>query len=136
MMRYKNIAPKFIYVIGLALNILILIFLAFLNTKAIESGEMIAITLLGFITSFSLLYTVVYVNKCIYLKVDLETSRITYGNIWFTQEATLDSLKALKKIFILGNVYKVNLAEKNFYFIADQSEREYIKEVIKQLHSH
>ena len=118
-MKWVDLAPKYIYFLGLTLNICILIFFVFLNTKAIESGQLIPILIIGLMSSTSLFYFLFYINKYVFVAIDNESNKIVFGGLLFKQEIAMSKFQGLKKVPLLKNLYSIRLDGNKYFFYSN-----------------
>lgn len=114
------------YFAGLLLNMLSLTFLTFVYSKAITSDELILIIYLGVLTSLLLFWTFIYINKFVYLKIDIKKHSVIYSKLFYQQETDLSNLKYIKKVRFIKNVFRIAIDDGKFFFWTNMDHEEII----------
>jgi|GEM_PF-3185451 len=114
-MRYRNLSPKYIYGLGILVIVAGLVFLTFLNNKAIISGEWIALIILLTLTSCLLFWLGFYINRFVYAKIDLKNRTVIYGNFLFEQEIDINAVKLIGRSLLFRKMFIVQMGKKKYY---------------------
>lgn len=113
-MRFEIIASKYIYYLRLAGYGALLISLAILNTISINSGQIDLIIIVMVISSIFLLLSIRFFTRFIYLSLDTDSKKVLYGNLFFFQESPYKEIKSVKKSFLIGNTYILEISKRRF----------------------
>jgi hypothetical protein len=122
--RYKEIAPKFIYYLGVIVAVGSIIFFAvffeMIDIQKPNGNELLIIFLIFSPYSFYLFY--INVSKSIHGVIDREKGTFVYGNIFLRQEVSLKNVVIVKKRFLKRNSYVVQIGNKRFYLTTSGSD--------------
>jgi len=121
MMRYREIASKLFYNIGVLSLFLFLVLLTYVLYESLNSDELtLFFIVLGLIT-ITILMTLFYLNNFIHGKIDLERSVLTFGNLLMQNEVPLKVVEYVGRIFVYSSAHKIKIAGKIYYYISIES---------------
>lgn len=108
---------KFIYYLGMSINLIFIIFYLVIFELLIRANEfdgLIALTVVGtiWIIQFMLLN-----RRSIYIIVDTELKKVTFGNLFFKNECVYDQVNSIKASWI-PSVYWINIGTAKYNFVA------------------
>lgn len=114
-MKYKILSPKYIYYLGIAVNIAAIFSLVFIYKESLTSNEVGIKIALGTLSMILFIYFLFYINKFIYATIDQDNGMLLYGNLFFNQEVPLGEVKYVGKYLYFRRVIKVQIGQKKYY---------------------
>ncbi|HCW08072.1 MAG TPA: hypothetical protein DGG95_11990 [Cytophagales bacterium] len=122
-MRYREIASKFSYYLGVIVGLDFCITVAIALELLLKKPDALALYIVLLILSpISLYIPYETVYKYIYASVDLKNKSLVFGNISFHQEVELKEVKILKKRLLRRNTYKVAIGNRTYYIMTSGAD--------------
>ena len=132
-MRYKNIAPKYLYYLGLVVNMVLLSIVTMIYSIAINSGQIDFIIIFGIVASIFLFWVIRFFVKFIHVTIDLEKGRLIFGNIFFKQESNIADISQFEKATLSFGAYKIKISGTKYLTLIDQTQHGYLRELMDKI---
>jgi len=128
--RYKIIAPKYVYYTGCIIYFGIATILAFVGIEALSANEeILSLVLQGLSTVVFVFFILVYLRRFIYAKIDRHSSSLLYGNMFIDNEISMNEVSHVERVFFSSKILKIRIDSRRYYMTAIEkgAEREFEK---------
>lgn len=124
-MRYKELASKLMYYIGILILVFGIFFFTFLLYKATLLPDETLFFFLVPLTGIVGAVLVFFINKVIHIRLDVQRNVILFGTLLMSNEMAIEQVKFIKKYRFFGNrMVKLRIGQKSFYYLEQEADSE------------
>lgn len=113
-MKYKVVAPSFLYFANFGVRFIGALFLSFLLRESLTIQEPVLSLFLATCAGGMFWWSIYVINKFIYAKIDFESKEFIYGNLFFKNRMPIEEVQLGDRNFFYKNVLRIVVRNKSY----------------------